>query len=73
MLFYEEIHDIRRCADAIDRAMGPLERIQWDRADLRRFDLCQAAKELRLAAERCEAVAERFDVPAMVEQLEAAE
>jgi len=73
MLFYEEIHNIRRLADTIDRAMGPLERLKWDRADLRRFDLMQSAKELRLAADRCEAVAERFDLPAMVEQLEAAE
>lgn len=73
MLFYEEIHNIRRHADTIDRTMTPLERLQWDRADLRRFDLRQAAKELRLAADRCEAIADRFDEPVTVIMLEAAE
>ena len=75
MLFYSEIMDIRRHADTIDRVMGPLERIQWDRADLRRFNLRQSAKELRAAADRCDAVADRFDDTSRIaiELLEAAE
>src|SRR3981189_2485892 len=73
MLFYHEIWDIRRNADAIALSMGPLERIQWDRADMRRCDLRRSAQELRDAAGRCEAIADRFDEPALIEQLEAAE
>lgn len=71
MIFANHISDIARAAGYIEMALGPVERLQLDTIDLRRLDLRTAAANLREAARRCDALAERFDEP--VQHLEAAE